>query len=135
MVLLLLYCKILIFLRPNKLRYVINALKMITFASLEVAQLCLFILDYYCLLNLLLKWKYIDENHCLNHASSVFEIFVDKSNKCFQMLLTANLTSLLEFPRILIVCLSFQFFLLFQILNQLLHHNLDSLQIFSFLKL
>ena len=35
------------------------------------------------------------------------------------MLLTANLTSLLEFPRILIVCLSFQFFLLFQILNQL----------------
>ena len=41
------------------------------------------------------------------------------------MLLTANLTSLLEFPRILIVCLSFQFFLLFLILNQLLHHNRD----------
>ena len=52
-------------------------------------------------------------------------MFVDKSNKCFQMLLTANLTSLLEFPRILIVCLSFQFFLLFLILHQLLHHKLD----------
>lgn len=40
---------------------------------------------------------------CLTNFPISFWMFVDKSNKCFQMLLTAVLTSLLEFPRIFIV--------------------------------
>ena len=47
-----------------------------------------------------------------------FWMFVDKSNKCFQMLLTAVLTSLLEFPGIFIVCQSFNFSSLFQSIIQ-----------------
>ena len=39
---------------------------------------------------------------CLTNFPISFWMFVDKSNKCFQMLLTAVLTSLLEFPRILL---------------------------------
>ena len=60
--------------------------------------------------------------HCSLKPGASFWIVVDKSNKCFQMLLTAVLTSLLEFRRILLF-VKVSIFLLFQSIISALRTN------------